>query len=457
MNRNEEYITLKEELEHTPPELEYLATKAVLRAKKRKRLTLLWKAPMVSFCSLALIFVLLVNMLPKVALAMSDVPFLRELVSAVAMNPSLKQAVENDYVQIINQSQTIDDVTVTVEYMIPDAGHISLFYRVDSPVQSGETLCDLRNTHGEVLQAVTSWDTLYETGKLEELQIDFVDEAYPIPGVFTLHITVNKNENYGEQMSQQGSNSAGPMSPSPTVVPAYTGGKYEFYFVLHPDQSFSKTGTTVPIDQWITIKGQNIYLEKLEVYPSNARLYLDFDENNSALIEELDITFEDENGNLYRPKGNGLSMSGAADSFDIRSLYFESNYFSESKHLKLNINGISMIEKDEMYGEINYSDKTITNIPEGVTIDQMELIDHSLNLSFKVHSDRPDHVKGVLSSLYYDDSNNEYSFESWSTDKIDDIYYPHYTIKDFEDHKFKFRWIYSPMQTLTTPVVIDVK
>ena len=44
-----------------------------------------------------------------------SVTVLRELAQAVAWSPSLSAAVENDYVQPIGQSQTVNGVTATVE------------------------------------------------------------------------------------------------------------------------------------------------------------------------------------------------------------------------------------------------------------------------------------------------------------------------------------------------------
>ena len=70
----------------------------------------------------------MVNSSVTFALAASRVPIVRELVEAVAFDPSLKAAVAHDYVQLVGDTYTQDGVTVTVEYLIADPMNVSVFY-----------------------------------------------------------------------------------------------------------------------------------------------------------------------------------------------------------------------------------------------------------------------------------------------------------------------------------------
>src|SRR5699024_3152488 len=67
------------------------------------------------------------------ALACARVPVLKELAAAVAFSPSLKAAVENDYVQYIGQSQTENGITVNLEYLMADRGGLMLFLSITGP------------------------------------------------------------------------------------------------------------------------------------------------------------------------------------------------------------------------------------------------------------------------------------------------------------------------------------
>ena len=111
MDRMEEYEALLQEPEELPPALEG----AVARARARVRRRRLWRrvtAPAGSAAAVFAVFVLLVNLWTPFALACAKVPVLKELTAAVAFSPSLKAAVENDYVQYIGQSQTDNGIMI---------------------------------------------------------------------------------------------------------------------------------------------------------------------------------------------------------------------------------------------------------------------------------------------------------------------------------------------------------
>jgi hypothetical protein len=460
MNRNDEFMELKKTLEQTPIELEYVATKAISKTKIQRRRSILWKTPLISFCSIAVLFVLLVNMFPAVALAMSNVPILKNLVIAVALDPSLKLAVENDYFQVVGESQTEDDVTVTVEYMILDAGHISLFFSVDAPVKAGIYHYDFTDGSTRPFPAAIFFDTMYETDKLEELKIDFV-EGNDIPEEIVFKLSINVDQDFQETVTMVLPVSEEADDDVPPTETKASGTEYEFRFVLHPDKVLSQTVDTVLINQWIEIKEQRIYLDCLDIYPTQARLYYHSDENNSAVIEGLNIWFEDDKGVIYDTRKNGLTGTGDATLNDTQSLYFETSYFTDADTLKMYIDGISIIEKEQLYGVIDYSKNTITNMPEGVSIDTMELKNSTLKLKLKAVSDKPNHTYEIIYSIYNDTDGNEYHFGSWSTGYMADdepnIYYSEYQFENYSDNKYKLRWSYSPIQLLEEPIEIDIK
>ncbi len=457
MNRKEEFEDLKNTLEQTPAELDYIVTRAVKRAKHHKHQSILWKAPVLSFCSIILLFILLVNLFPKAALAMSNVPILRDLVAAAAFDPSLKLAVENDYYQMIGESQTKDDVTVTVEYMILDAGHISIFFKVDAPVEAGIYHFNLLNGDRRQLAAALVFDTMYEAGKLEEIQIEFTDPDTAIPDKILFNITINKTDDFHEFkeaiLPEDGE--------SPAIENNTTDGiDYDFSFELIPNEKFTGAVTTVSLQKWISIKGQRIYLDCLNIYPTKTRLYLDCDTDNSAVLDELLVYFKDENGIIYDNRTHGITATGSIDSFDIGALYFESSYFSDAEHLTMYITDFSFIDKNRLYGEFDLKEKTITNIPEDISVEKMELIDNTLHFTLKVNSDRINNVSEPISSQYHDMDGNIYSFNTWTTNWFGDelnYYNVNYQLKDFMENKYKIRWTLSPVQSLEEPLIIDIK
>ena len=148
MTRNEEYQALLQELETTPAALDGAVERALRRRKRDRRLRL-FGVPAGSLAACFAAFVLLVNLFPPFARACGSVPVLRELAQAVAWSPSLSAAVENDYVQPIGQSQTVNGVTATVEYVIVDRKQLNIFYTLDYAPDLGPMWADCRRPDGE--------------------------------------------------------------------------------------------------------------------------------------------------------------------------------------------------------------------------------------------------------------------------------------------------------------------
>ena len=132
MTRNEEYQALLQELEPTPAALEGTAERALRRRRRDRRLRL-FGVPAGSLAACFVAFVLLVNLFPPFARACGNVPVLRALAQAVAWSPSLSAAVENDYVQPIGQSQTVNGITADYD----TDGHYWAFYVGGEYAQTG--------------------------------------------------------------------------------------------------------------------------------------------------------------------------------------------------------------------------------------------------------------------------------------------------------------------------------
>lgn len=458
MNRNKEFNELKQQLEHTPVELEFITQKAVRRAKKQKRWTSIWRTPVISFCSLVLLFVFLVNLFPKVAMAMSNVPYLKDLVAAVALDPSLKLAVENDYYQAIGESQTQNNVTVTVDCMILDASHISLFFRVDAPVSAGNYHFELLGIDGLPFSAGIVYDTMYETGKLEEIEVEFTERDSKIPEKITFHLTVNADENFTETRTVEVPVTDGQIASDISDQTLPQGSDYDFSFDLYPDQILAKSVRSIPLEQWITIQGQRIYLDSLNIYPTRTKLYLECDENNSAVLYNLGVYFEDENGEIYDNRSSGITAHGTPDSHDIGAIYFESSYFSEAKSLTMFITDITALDKNKLYGDIDYAERTISNLPEGVIVDKMDLDQDTLSFTLKAPYQKPDYINAVISSEYYDVSGNTYNLGSWNSGsgEDNDYFYSNYHIQNYTDDKYRVRWLYAPVHPLGQQISIRI-
>lgn len=439
MNRIDEYKELREEMEKIPFELAYSGTKAISRVKSYKRRRMIWRTPIIALFSLSLIFVLVVNISPSAAFAMSKIPIVKELVQFVSFDESLKRAVENDYYQVVGKNQTKDDVTATIEYIIVDGGHLSIFFRVDAPVKKGFFRVDLTDSSGTELPLPMVCQDTYETGKMNEIQVELWQENYTLPSDIELKLIVNKNKKFNENgrntMKSEGVNET-------------------FYFPLHMKKQFLVTKDIKPINEWIEINGQRILLDRIEIYPSRARLFLQYDKDNKAAVHGLDIHLKDNKGKVYSTAG-GLS-SQSSDDQNIITMDFESSYFTNAKQLTLYIDGVSLIDKSKRYGEIDPKNKLITNLPKGVSIKSMTKDGKDLNiiLNYKVGYKKSYSLTVMMT--YEDENGKSYEMKNCGVSTLQDQQEAEvrFTILNDKNHKYRLEWAYAPMEKLHNPVKV---
>lgn len=310
MNRMQEYEALLQEMQELPPQLNGTARRARARQRGRR-----WGASLASLAGVCAAFVLAVNWLPTFARACAGVPFLRELVAAVAFSPSLSEAVAHDYAQLVDQSRTVDGVTVTVEYVVADAQQMVVFYRTSGEVD-WEVDCDLEDEEGNPLTGyvVTSYTAAGDGGEdLRRLSIHFTDLAVPDTLVLKLCLW-DEEENWGP---------------------------YTFPIRLDPEKT-AKT-RTISVGQWVELDGQRLRVDRLELTPTRTALYLQADPDNSAWLKGFSFHFTGADGTVYEDLDS--EIGGVGQEKGVYTYYFQSLYFVEEE-LTLWIDESVWLEKD---------------------------------------------------------------------------------------------------------------
>jgi hypothetical protein len=444
MNRRQEYYELLSSLENTPAELNFTMTRVGARIKKVQRKQLLWKTALTSFLTLVIIFVVTVNAFPTVAFALSNVPILGSLVRAVSFDPSMKKAVENNYAQYVGLEKTVDDVTVKIEYLIVDAQRISVFYSCTKPDTLVLNSMQAFDKNDEHLVAGISYKNLSEDKDgLNEARIDLgEDQLVPEELTFTL--------SFCKADKRQVATIRDEVTPSEVVS--------ELSFRLNPDPQYAKTVKTIEINKELMINGQKIKIERLDIFPTQAKLLLICAENNSAYIKGLDLWLEDDKGNRYEPKNNGITATFSSDNENVASLWIESSYFAKTQTLKLCINGIQMIAKDALFGVIDYQTGTITNLPKDVRVEEISLQGNNLHISLVGKSPKPNHTFQIAGWEYWH-GDEKCSFGSRSSTTGDDEYHfiEMFEIKEFDvSSQYKLKWNYGPIEALKEPISITL-
>lgn len=361
MDRMEEYTALMDELSKTPPALDGAVVRARARYKKTKAGKILG-VPAAALGGLAAAFVLLVNCSIPFARACGGVPFLKHLAVAAAFSPSLKAAVENEYVQPVEQSRTANGITMRVEYLIVDQKQVNIFYSLQSEEYTalwGDPQIEIPD--GSDGFAVSSGG-FGEEDRLQSITVDFMERDTPAALTFTFQVQGDRDHALNEPVPYSGPWGGDGEEPAEPVYLA------EFTFDLRFDPAFTEAGEIYPLNQILELDGQRVTVTDVEIYPTHLRLNLADDPNNTAWLRSLSFYLTDERGNRYDKIANGISATGSADSPFYASHRLESSYFGDAEHLTVHITGAVWLDKDRETATVDIANGTAKNLPQGVSL-----------------------------------------------------------------------------------------
>ena len=359
MNRKEEYDALMKELEVLPNAMEATVQKALKREKDSRRKRWFLGIPAGSLAACFLGFILLVNLCVPFAHACGNIPFLRELAKAVAWSPSLSAAVENEYVQPMEQSQTKDGITVSVEYLIVDRKQLNIFYTLESERHAqleADSCITLPGDDGGYSSGSGSYGT--PNGELRSVRVDFVDRD--IPDTLDLTLSVWSQEPGKEEPPTYDIDSEfGEPYREPDYLQVFT-------FTLTFDPYYTAQGQVIPVDTAFTLDGQTLILTEVELYPTHLRVNLEDDADNTAWLTGLELYLENEHGERFEASTNGISASGDPDGEGVGTFWLDSPFFSQGEHLTLCITRAKWRDKAAPLTKLDLRNGTAENLPEGV-------------------------------------------------------------------------------------------
>ena len=407
MNRKNEFEAMIEELNQPAPGLEATLDRAY--KKKRKRTRNMIVRPLAGLAACFAVFVLLVNFCAPVAYACSLVPGLRELAEAVTFSRSLTDAVENEYVQPMDLTQTENDITAEIDYLIVDQKQVNVFFRLQSDKYAQLAADpDVNCEDDELGFSVGSSSYGEENGDLLCVNIDFVSGDVPDNLQFSLNVYSNDID-YSQAPMDNVNDSM--FSDDLPDDPDYLA---TFDFVLEFDPKFTASGKVFPVNQTVILDGQAITVTDIEVYPTHIRVEIAESADNTAWLKDLDFYIETDWGMKFDPVSSGITATGSADSPSMVSYRADSTYFYEADHLKLVITGAQWLRKDMETTYLNLVTGEHGELPEGAVFESAEREGNGWVVTFRcdLKEDEPMHQN--FGHQFYDQDGNEYEITMWS-------------------------------------------
>lgn len=339
MDRKQEYDALTQELRQTPPALDGTLDRALERRRTRRRR--LW--PLRSLAAAAAVFVLLVNVSTPFAQACAHIPVLSWLAQAVCFSHSLSSAVEHDWVQKVDQTQSDSCYTLTLEDLIVDQKQIHLFYTLAWEDPSCEyAMVYVDGGRLSPRPSVLS-DSVNGPQDAGHIVLDYREEQ--VPDRLDLELTVHPNGD-------------GPPAA-------------RFRFQVTLDPALTAAGQIRPVEQWVELDGQQIYVDRLEIYPTHARLLLEDHPDNTARLTSLLCHLEDETGQRYEREGSFSSFSDPDNGF-LTQLRLASPYFQQPERLTLRITGAAWQEPDKAEVTVDLASGTAAGLPEEIRLTRVD-------------------------------------------------------------------------------------
>lgn len=400
-DRMREYEQWMQQLETPPAALEYTVQRAQRRAKARPlRLAGRWLAGAMSFCAA---FVILVNVSMPFAHACGRLPFLKELAKAVCLSPSLAAAVENEYVQPVEQTAQANGLTLRVEYLIVDQKQVNLFYTLSGEgygTVQGDT--SVSGADGEVLPPYIlsggGWEE--DPAALRRSTVDFTEAD--VPGV--LHFTVQAKA-WRDAPADQSVGAEAERQPDAQATLTVT---------LRFDPKYTAQGRTVALGQTIRLEDVELTLETVEIYPTHLRLNLSQPETAAAWVRSLNFYVQDEQGNRYESVADGVTASGSTDSPLMATQRLESPWFSRAGQLTLCITGASVQDANSRVKiTLSETEPRAEGLPAAWDARLVRAERAGEDGQWGLCFAGGDPNRQLFSGTYWDESGKEHSMNSW--------------------------------------------
>ena len=402
--KEEEKLTeLRKQLDHVPipsEQLDGAILQGFERAKHeqmKKRKGRIRKYGMLAAVALLLVtLVTTIRISSTFAHVVSSIPGLEKIVAMIHYDKGLTAAIENDYFQEINASQTKGNLTLIIDGVILDESGMNVFYTAKSEdtLKSAQIQnVELRNAEiGSSSSSHGMWNEDVK-GFSNRIDFHFAESTKLNDLTFSLSMTINEAGKDIEFII-------------PFTVPENV--KQSHKFLLNREEE---------------IENQKFTIEEVTIHPLRIEVRISINPNNSKKILQFpDIRLEDENGEVWGSSLSGISGRGIGEFEQI--IYLQSNYFEKPKELFLRINKLQALNKDEATVIIDSEKNILLNSPSDgrlklaesnkshvdLFLTQAEEDEHFSFTTYKIVDANGKLIRSPSSSMQYDSGKMESHF-----------------------------------------------
>lgn len=329
------------------------------KKKKRKKLVTI---QLVAVSAIIAIFLISIRMSPVIANTVAKIPGFAPIVELIAEDKGMEDIVNNKYYEELNKRITKKGVTFTLVGAIADEYGMFLPYTIESTkdIEDINFASVKIKQNGKVLEVGS-----FSYGWVPEKKSKLIEDIFQYQSVSKIDYS---NPNFELEITYDS-----PINETITIP-----------FTLTKPIKETKS---YAINKNIKIDGQIIYIRDLKITPLRVGLTLELDPNNSMQILNINkLKLVDEKGEKWGAIQNGIFAMGDFRDDGKKTIFFQSNYFRNPKHLTLTINEVEALPKDDDYIIVDFSKEQILKNPISKDV-KIEIIN---NYSIELQYTKPD-------------------------------------------------------------------
>jgi hypothetical protein len=308
------------------------------RVQREKRTTKrIVSVAIVSLFCLSILFSIRVS--PTIASYVAKIPGFEAIVTAISIDKGIKDIVDNDYYEEINEMRSKSGLSLTLQGVIADHSGLVLFYDADA-------LFDISELFLEKVQ-------LFQGDNEMQGSNSFVMNASD-----QTHITSSVEYNFSEPITYNSKDFKAVFHFNDKVK-----GNFEITvpFTLQNEIAEEKI---IAANRTINVDGQKFTIKQIRRSPLKVALDIEIDQANTMRILALDdIAIVTESGERRDRLRQGITIDG-----DIRegkyTVYLQSNYFDDPESLTVIIGAVQAVPKGEDFIEVDFGTKEVLTKPD---------------------------------------------------------------------------------------------